>query len=183
MYLLEKTRTGIGFRTFAAPGRNSDHAFRPVLPQPEELGFPFFKREDVDDPVYRGFDGPRNPFEINSPPVFDHRDFVTGFNIDRMVCPGIDPVLDQAGETEPDTVLGKFKPFDPYTKSDRPFLDFFRADFIGYRIHAPERCCKNEVAWADQVLEMPEIIDTFRQQPDFALIIPKITVLSLHDAL
>ena len=167
--MIEKSGAGIGLRSFAAAGGDRDHALGAVLPEPEEFGLPFLDGQDMDNPVHGRFHCPFHPFKVQRAPLPDHGDLKPGLDIDGMVRPGIHAMLDDPGEAEADAVLGKLDPLDPDAEPDRPLLHLLRPDLVRCCVNAPEGGGKDEIAGADEVLEVPEVIDALREQPDLAI--------------
>ena len=179
----KKSRAGIGLRSLAAAGSESDHALGAILTEPEEFGLPFLKGKDVDNPVNRCFHGPFDPFKVQRAPLPDNGDLKPGLDIDSMVRPGIHAMLDGPGQAEADAMLGKLHLFNPDAKTDRPFLHLLRPDLVRGCINAPERGGKYQVAFMDEVPKVPEVVDALREQPDLAIPFFQFPVLSLHDDL
>jgi hypothetical protein len=80
-----------------------------------------------------------------------------------MICSGINSMLDNPGEPEPDPMFGKLNPINPDTEPDRSLFSLLRPDFIRSSINTPECCGKNKVAGGNEVPEVPEIIDALRE--------------------
>ena len=68
-------------------------------------------------------------------------------------------------------MFGKLHFLHPDPEPDRSFFHFFRTDLIGCGLYAPERGGKYQIPGSYQVLEVPEVIDTLRKEPDFARVI------------
>ena len=117
----------------------------------------------MDYSVYRSLDSPVYPFKIDWSPLFDNRNFKAGLHIDRVKRPGINAVLDDTRQPEPDAMFRKFNLFYPDAKPDRAFFCLLGPYFIGSGVHAPESCGKNEISSGNKVPEMPEIIDALRE--------------------
>ena len=103
----------------------------PVLPEPERFGLSLFDGQDVDHAKDRGFYCPGNPFEIDRPPLADDRYFITGLDIDRMVCTSVHAGLDHSCDPESHPVLGELYFFHPDTQPHWPFLHLFGTNLIG----------------------------------------------------
>ena len=80
-----------------------------------------------------------------------------------MICSGINSMLDDSGEPEPDPMFGKLNPLYPDAEPDRSFFCLLRPYFIRSGINTPECCGKNKVAGRNEVPEVPEIIDALRE--------------------
>ena len=117
----------------------------------------------MDHPVYGSFYGPFHPFEVHRAPLPDHGNLKPGLDIDGMVRPGIHAMFDDPGETQADAMLGKLDPLDPDPEPDRSLLHLLRPDLVRGCVNAPEGGGKHQVARADEVPEVPEVIDTLRE--------------------
>src|SRR5512136_88159 len=151
-----------------------------VLADPVELGLAFLDGEDVDRSRRGCLHGPVDPFEVHLPPGPDDRDLGACIQVDGVVRPLVHTVLDDAADPEPVCIRVEGDSLDPDPQADRFLLGLLGPDLVLDRLHRPEGRGKDEVAGADQVGEVPEVVDALGEEPDLPVGTFHLEELGLH---
>jgi len=77
-------------------------------------------------------------------------------------------------------VGGELGLLHPDPEPHRAFLHLFGPDLVRGTFHAPEGRGKDQIPRTDEVLKVPEIVDTLGKETDLALPVLQHTLLGFH---